>query len=344
MKIRKIIFVCLLTFSTCIINAQQDTLRVVSYNVENLFDCTHDSLKNDYEFLPDSKRRWTPDKYKQKQANIAKVISAIGGWNTPALVGLIEVENRKTLIALTRFSPLKNLDYKFIHQESPDSRGIDVALLYQARKFKPLHTEFIQIKNPKHPHSHTREILYCAGKLKNGDTLHVFVNHFPSRLGGQEKSEQKREFAAQKLRHKVDSIYKITPQAHILIMGDFNDYPSNRSMSEVLKAKKIETNSQYSNLYNLYYQFDEKGEIGSNKYQGEWGMLDQIIVSGALLKKENSIYTDSNKAAIFNADFLLKTNERSLEIEPFRTYKGMKYLAGYSDHLPVYIDIIVRTK
>lgn len=338
---RFVTFTCFALYS-CLSMAQTDTLRVISYNVENLFDCEHDSLKNDYEFLPTGKNRWTPDKYKKKQANIARVITSIGQWNTPALVGLVEIENEKTLIALTRFSPLKNLKYKYIHQESPDSRGIDVALLYQAHQFKPFHKEFIAIKNPDYPRSHTRDILYAAGKLKNGDTLHVFVNHFPSRLGGEEASEEKRLFVADKLRQKVDSIFAKMPQANIIIMGDFNDYPSNRSISKVLKANNPISNTQASELYNLYAKYEQEGKIGSHKYQGEWGMLDQIIVSGALISSKNSLFTDANKAAIFQADFLLEEDKKNFDKTPFRTYKGMKYEGGYSDHLPIYIDIIVR--
>lgn len=339
---RKQLCLCLFLLATInIFGTEKDTIRVVSYNVENLFDCNHDSLKNDYDFLPEGKYHWTPDKYKKKQGNIARVISSIGGWNPPALVGLVEIENEKTLISLTRFSPLKRLNYKFIHKESPDDRGIDVALLYQPNKFKPFQKEFIKIQNPEHPNSHTRDILYATGILKNGDTLHVFVNHFPSRLGGEEASENKRIFVAQKLRQKVDSILSKNSKANILIMGDFNDYPSNRSISEVLKAQIPKDNFKTKELYNLFAQYEKEGKKGSHKFKGEWGMLDQIIVSGNMLNSQNRVYTELKRASIYDADFLLKEDKKNFGTEPFRTYEGMRYTGGYSDHLPVYIDLFL---
>lgn len=338
-KIFLLIFIC---FSVSIL-AQKDTLRIVSYNVENLFDCKHDTLKNDYEFLPEGDKHWTADKYKQKLANIARVITSIGGWKSPVLVGLIEVENEKTLIDLTQYSPLSNLNYKFIHAESHDRRGIDVALLYQPKQFSPIKKSFYRIDFPDNPKSKTRDILYTAGILANGDTLHVFVNHFPSRLGGEKESEAKRIYVASVLRAKVDSIRSKNQIANILIMGDFNDYPTNTSIAKTLGANKPHPSLIYSNqLYNLFYRFEEEGKIGSNKYKGDWGMLDQIIVSGSMLLKINRVFTREKMSYICQEPFLLEDDKKDLGKKPFRTYNGKKYQGGYSDHLPVYIDIIIK--
>lgn len=323
-------------------NNDADTLCIVSYNVENLFDCKDDTLKNDQEFLPEGGYHWTPNKYKDKLANISRVITTIGGWKTPILVGLYEVENEKTLTDLTKYSPLKNLRYKFIHAESPDRRGIDVALLYEPKQFKLLTSDFFQIIFPDNKRSKTRDILYASGKLPNGDTLHVFVNHFPSRLGGEKKSEPKRIYVASVLRNKVDSIRSLSPKANILIMGDFNDYPTNKSMQETLGAKKISAPIDTDNLYNLVYHFQEKGDIGSNKYRGIWGMLDQIIVTGNMLLPENTLYTNEKNMYICQESFLLEDDTTLLGKKPFRTYIGKKYHGGYSDHLPIYVDIIVK--
>jgi predicted extracellular nuclease len=342
---RIVLFIGVIFFSAYLAAQKNvDTLRIISYNVENFFDTKHDEGKNDIEFTPDGNYHWTFDKYKKKQANIARVITAIGGWNIPGIVGLLEVENENALIALTKYSPLKNMQYKYIHKESPDARGIDVAVLYQPRQFNPFHEEFIQIDFPDAPTSKTRDILYAAGVLRNNDTLHVFMNHFPSRLGGETASEPRRIFVASKLRAKVDSIFSVSPKANIVIMGDFNDYPTNKSMNSVLKAVMPEDSVSTSELYNLYYRYQIKGEEGSHKYQGEWGMLDQIIVSGNMLTSTNTLFTDKDNAHIFKADFLLEDDPKFLGKQPFRTYIGMKYHGGYSDHLPVYIDVAVKDK
>ncbi len=322
--------------------SQADTIRIMSYNVENLFDCKHDSLKNDVEYTPEGKRGWTYKKYKQKQANISKVIAAVGGWNRPSLVGLCEIENEAVLKDLTRYSPLKKFKYQYLHQESPDRRGIDVALLYQKKDFKPIKTEYIEIKIPKHHQIKTRDILYAKGLFKNNDTLHVFVTHFPSRLGGEKASEYKRIYVASQIRKKVDSIFLSNSNSNIIIMGDFNDYPTNISIKESLNANKITETTLPNNLYNPFFQFQEEGIIGTNNYKGEWGVLDQIIISSNLMNTNNSSFYLKESAQIFNKDFLLEENTKLLIKQPLRTYKGYKYLGGYSDHLPVYIDLIIK--
>lgn len=316
---------------------EKKNFKVMSYNVENYFDCVDDSLTQDEEYLPTGMRAWNAEKYRTKQNHISKVIAAVGGWEPPALVALCEIESEKGMFELTKYSPLKNLKYKYVHYESPDARGVDVALLYQSEMFKPFHSEPIRINFPNSD-SKTRDILYVAGKMPTGDTLNVFVCHFPSRLGGELESEDRRMFVASRLRAKVDSIFSSDADANIIIMGDFNDYPTNESIEKVLKANKISANISTSELYNLSFALQEKG-IGSHKHETEWGMLDQIIVSGNLLKTENNISTSEKDMHVFSADFLLENDEKFLGKKAFRTYNGMKYQGGFADHLPVYVDL-----
>ena len=331
----------LLYFSLSV-GAQQNhgkkNFKVVCYNVENYFDCVDDTLKNDAEYLPGGMRGWNYTKYQAKQNNIAKVITAIGGWNTPALVGLCEVESEKCLTDLTRYSGLRSLKYEFVHFESPDTRGVDVALLFDPNQFTPTHKEAIGIFFPQAPSAKTRDVLLVSGIVPTGDTLHVFVGHWPSRLGGELESENRRIAVASTIRLKVDSLFSVSPAANIIIMGDFNDYPDNRSLTEVLKARHPNEAIDKVNLYNLTYPLHLNGK-GTHKYDGEWGVLDNFVVSGNLLNTSNRICTHTtNDTHIFNADFLLEDDLTHLGKKPFRTYVGMKYNNGYSDHLPIFVD------
>jgi predicted extracellular nuclease len=315
---------------------EKQNFKIMCYNVENYFDCVDDSLKNDSEYLLGGMRGWDYTKYQKKQEHIARVITAIGGWQAPDLVGLCEIENEKCLVDLTRYSGLKNLRYKFLHHESPDPRGIDVALLYQPTAFKPIRHQAITIHFPNAPQNHTRDILFATGIIPTGDTLHVFVCHFPSRLGGELESDDKRLFVTSVLRSKVDSIFAVNPRPNIVIMGDFNDFPTNESLSKVLNAKPLSDNISAQNLYNLMYKLHTDGK-GTNKHNGDWGALDQLIVSGNLLLNKQ-FSTKQADAHIFDADFLLEEDKTFLGKQPFRTYVGMKYHEGYSDHLPVYAN------
>jgi len=329
----------LFTISSLFIYSQsQDSYKLLFYNVENLFDTYNDSLKNDEEFLPEGERNWNKSKYYSKLQHIYKVIVAVGEWNPPAIIGLCEIENRKVLHDLTQNTPLVKYEYEIIHQESPDLRGIDVALLFRKELFNPIQSEFIAINFPNNPKSKTRDILYVKGIANETDTIHVFVNHWPSRWGGQLESEEKRLFVATVLKSKVDSLFKISSSTNIIITGDFNDYPDNKSMREVLKARHEFENIKELNLYNLSsYLSKNKKEVGSQKYQGQWGILDQFIVSGRLLQTNNKIYTTLNDVHIFNADFLLEPDEGYYGYKPYRTFIGYRYNGGFSDHLPTYL-------
>lgn len=316
---------------------QKSRFRAVCYNVENYFDCVDDSLTDDSEYLPGGMRGWNNEKYRTKQINIAKVIAAIGGWDAPALVGLCEIESRKGLLDLTTGNAMKNFGYKFVHHESPDARGVDVALLYKPEAFKPLHHEPVSINFPGEPNTKTRDILYVKGKANGNTDLHIFVCHFPSRLGGELESEDRRMFVASVLKSKTDSIFAAELQPNILIMGDFNDYPRNKSMLEILKALPPSGETSHRELYNLMFPLHQAGK-GSHKHEAEWGALDQIIVSGNLLDHTQNFYTMTGDVQIFETPFLLVPDEKFLGKKPFRTYEGMKYIGGFADHLPVFVD------
>jgi hypothetical protein len=313
--------------------AEERQFTVMCYNVENLFDCIDDTTKRDEEYLPGGLRGWNYQKYNTKLWNIARVIVAAGAWEPPALIGLCEIESRKALEDLTLYSPLSQLKYKFVHFESPDARGIDVALLYQPQQFKPLITKPIAVSFPDAPDSKTRDVLYVKGLIPNADTLHVYVCHFPSRLGGETESEPRRVFVAGLIRSHIDSVFQASRDDKVLIMGDFNDYPDNHSMLGVLKALPPEVPAANQTLYNLMYPFHLSGK-GTHMHEGVWGALDQIIVSGNLLNN-NRFWVDSDNVRIFDAGFLLSDNEKHLGKQPFRTYNGFNYLGGFSDHLPV---------
>lgn len=346
----KTFLITLLCVLPCISTAGQDTLtfRIVSYNVENLFDFQHDSLKNDYEYLPGATRHWDYFKYRKKLDGIARSIIATGGWTPPALVALCEVENEKVMRDLTRYSALREAGYRYILTNSNDHRGIDVALMYQRGLFKPLAWQQIPVTKPDRHSLPTRDILHVYGQILNMDTLDVFVVHWPSRSDGAKASEPYRLSAARQLRHSVDSICqrRLTPQ--IIIMGDFNDYPDNRSLSQILKAGPPPAYSNDLQPHSIYSLLSHKTKKrtkpwqhtinGSYKYKGEWGLLDHILVSGNLLKNTSRLYTSPAMADISTLPFLLTEDPKYGGSQPFRTYLGPRYLGGYSDHLPIYAD------
>jgi len=313
--------------------------RILFYNCENLFDAQNDSLIDDEEFLPTGVRYWINSRFYEKANRVAKVITSVGGWQAPELVGLCEVENRKVLEFLTGKSLLYPVGYKIIHKESPDARGIDVALLYLPQKFEPLHTQFIPVVNPNSSRL-TRDILYAKGLLPNSDTLHLFVNHWPSRYGGMLESEENRVFVASIVKKTVDSIFQANSDANIVLVGDFNDEPNNESLLKTLAAKPTFDSLSDTQLVNLSYALQFDKQQGSHKFQGHWGILDQIIVSGALLRGSNPTKTDMGKAVIFRAPFLLEPDDTYLGQKPFRTFNGFKYQGGFSDHLPVFLDLL----
>lgn len=315
-------------FTSCGSMQDRKPIEVVFYNVENLFDTVDDTLTLDDEFLPDSAKQWTQERYQKKLTDLAKVLTSISVDDLPELVGLCEVENRQVVEDLFRTDSLGKVKFNVIHEESPDARGIDVALAYDADVLQELYHEKIRYSFSFEPETTTRDILYVK-LLSGNDTIHVFVNHWPSRRGGQEASEPKRLKAATVLRTKIDSVLLKDRNAKIVAMGDFNDYPNNRSMTEVMNCEP----GAKQMLTNLTYGFHQNG-LGTYNYRGEWGMLDQFIVSdGLLLAKEGYAVNDSS-ATVYKEDWLLYFPENG-EPSPNRTYGGSNYYGGYSDHLPI---------
>ena len=332
------IYLSLLFAFTMFNGLSQESIRIISYNVENLFDCYNDPLTDDDSFTPSGDHNWTEGKYWVKINNLSRAITAAGQWKTPAVIGLCEVENSKVVHDLLKRTQLRTTPYEFIHQDSPDLRGVDVALIYDPRQFNLVAEDFIpvEIEDGKP----TRDILHAQGTLSNGDTIHFFVNHWPSRYGGELESEWKRLAAAATLRDKIDSLFDINPRTNIVIMGDFNDYPDNSSIVDGLCAISPQKNGIFDQLYNLSYPIHEKGDFGSHKFAGEWGMLDQIIVSGRLLNSESTTMVKGNGLQICKEDFLLK--QSATGSMPRRSFLGTFFAYGFSDHLPIYIDIVIK--
>lgn len=306
------------------------------YNVENLFDTEDDTLINDDEFTPGSIKHWDIYKYNQKLKHISKTVLNTG-WEVPVLIGVCEVENRKVLEDLTGKTPLIKFDYGIIHINSPDRRGIDVGLLYQKGIYRPIYHHAFEVKFSFEPERATRDILYSKGAIGD-DTFHIFINHWPSRWGGQAASEPKRIEAASVLRGIVDSIFRTDPDSKIIITGDFNDGPENNSILKELGAVGDQESLSHPGLYNYMHKLKSAG-IGTHKYQMEWNTLDQFIVSSGLLMDTANIYTDYNSATIFEAAFLLEEDPFNPGVKPFRTYAGPRYLGGYSDHLPILLKL-----
>lgn len=315
----------------------KNNVSVLFYNTENLFDTRNDSEREDDEFTPESDRRWTNKRLNQKLINISKVILSSSGFETPVVVALCEVENRYVLERLLDATPLKNLNYKIVHKESPDHRGIDVALLYNPDFVYPLEYEFYPLHKLGDTIA-TREILYFSGVLNETDTLHFFANHWPSRYDGLLESEPLRELAALHLKNKVEELQQEQVDPKIIILGDFNDQPTDKSIFETLNAIEPAANPDPYQLYNLSFSW-MKDEIQTQKYQSQWSVFDQCIVSGNLLKNQSGYFVKPDNVQIVKLPFLLEKDLRYGGKKPFRTYNGFSYEGGFSDHLPVLLKL-----
>jgi len=313
------------------IDPSENQYRIMFYNVENYFDVNHDSSIAYNEYTPYGELHWTKSKYEKKRNNIYKVIKAVGGWSPVAIIGLVEVENEFVISDLIDNTPLAREGYKFVHYESNDFRGIDVALIYRSESFDFLYSEKIVIRDPQNVDFTTRDILYVKGLL-NKDTIHVFVNHWTSRYRGYLESEPYRILAAQKLIDITDSICSVNSNANIILMGDFNDNPENTSMQLV-------TNTSNCGFENVELLNTNPDVLGTLKYQSNWSNFDQIILSNSLFVGAEGIRC-SHQGNIFDADYLLETDLKFMGLKTNRTNIGFKYHGGFSDHLPVYIDII----
>ncbi len=314
--------------------------RVMFYNVENLFDTEDDPKIDDQEYLPTSESQWTKERLETKYAHIAQVINALGKSQMPDIVGFAEIENRKVLDELLSKTDLGAKGYSIVHFDSPDKRGIDVGLIYQKDRFKLVKTMHYPVVFPGDMEKPTRDILYVKGTVNGKTPLHVLVNHWPSRSGGQAETEEKRITAAKTARRVCDSIQGSDANANIILIGDFNDYPTDKSITQALGAEG-DTAKKGSKLYDLMTWQNSKTH-GSHQYKGEWGFLDQVIVSSAIVEGKANLHTYFKSAQVFKPDFVLEKNEKYGTMQPFRTYGGKKYLGGYSDHMPVFVDLYAK--
>ena len=294
---------------------------LVEWNCENLFDCERDSVSDDTEWLPDSYHHWTHYRYWQKLNNVGRTLLACGEadkWHLPDVVVLTEVENDSVLTDLTRKSLLRGARYNYIMTNSPDVRGIDVAVLYAPFTFRPVSSHALRIR-PLKGMRPTRDILYVAGELISGDTLHLFALHAPSRYGGERQTRPHRMAVAQRLTAAIDSITAIQPDAKIMVTGDFNDYVKSHSLRYLCSH----------GLTNLSAQFKSEGKVkGTYKFKGEWNSLDHLLASQSAVQ----LFVDGRVAAF---PFLLTDDATYGGQKPRRNYEGPRWQNGFSDHLPL---------
>jgi predicted extracellular nuclease len=303
--------------------AQDKSFYAAFWNVENLFDTVDQPENDDSEFLPGSEKQWDQEKFRRKIINLSSVIMSMNSGKGPDMLGLCEVENKAAVESLVVYL---RPDYETIHRESPDGRGIDNALIFRKDLFTLLSvsSDTVHLEN-----ENTRSILGARFLLNNDDTLSVFVNHWPSRRGG-ESSEIKRIYAAQTLKNKTD---KVKHSDFILMMGDFNDEPENISIDSVLNAGSPASGSEY---VNLAAELSLRGE-GTYKYRDTWNMLDQIIIS----HEKMSIKYKQDSFEIYKPYFMI-TRSGTYAGTPFPTFGGRRYLGGFSDHFPVKAEFLYR--
>ncbi len=311
------LFLTFVFISHSLIFSFSQSLTLVELNCENLFDCYHDSLKQDTEWLPASVRKWTPSRYWRKVNSIGQEIISCLQSSLPDLVALVEVENDSVLRDLTRRSLLRNAGYEYLMTSSPDVRGIDVALLYQPFSFRPVCYDYLDV-TPLEGMRPTRDILYVQGETVNRDTLHVFVVHAPSRFGGEKATRPNRRIVMERL---ISVIQLLPPDAKVIVAGDFNDYADSPSL-QFLEANGLHNVTQEAR--------GEHGAQGTYRYEGRWQSIDHILVSPNLRDSVTQTY-------INDAPFLLEEDKKYGGVKPFRTYNGYRYQRGFSDHLPLVV-------
>lgn len=313
------------------------------YNLENLYDTTDNPIVNDEEFLPSGPRNYNSRIYWDKLTKLSTVISQIGTEMNPdgaALLGVAEIENDTVLKDLTSMELLKKRNYRIVHYDSRDIRGVDVGLLYNPKYFSvdTSNKLFVQLPGGSKDAYFTRDVLWVKGKL-DGETVHVYVNHWPSRSGGEERSAPARAAAALVVKHHSDSVLKAEPNAKIVIMGDLNDDPVSPSITEVLKAKGKQKDVRKDGLFNPWTEMYKNG-IGTLAYQDSWNLFDQIIISYPWLSKDQTGFF-YYQPRIFNREFMTE-NVGRYKGYPMRTWDGNSYRGGYSDHFPTYIIMLKK--
>ena len=323
------------------------SLRLCFYNMENFFDTEDDSLKNDEAFTPSGDYHWDSKKYYHKANQIAKVILAMGGPEPPEIIGVAEIENGQVLKTLLYQTPLKKYHYKYVHYDSPDPRGIDVALLYRPDKFQVFESEAIPVQFSA-TGARSRDVLYVKGAAVNAmgkaaagssvDTLHLFIVHFTSRYSGYKATVPRRNYVASLLRSRMEAILQRHPEAAIVATGDFNDAPTDSSALFYLGASLDPQHLRKGQYLNLMYTFNGKNQVGTHKYHQHWSILDQMVVTPAMWRGESPYYI-KEPACIFSMSFMLVEDEKYLGDKPYRTFVGRKYQGGFSDHLPIFVDL-----
>jgi hypothetical protein len=337
------VYLFFLIFSPEIFSQEKKEYEIAGiafYNVENLFDTENHPFTFDDDRTPEGKDAWTEEKYAEKLQNLARVLSEIGKEVTgspPLVIGICEIENRRVLEDLVNEKVLKDWNYDIVHYDSPDRRGVDVALLYRKDLFKPIHSQSRTLwLYEKDKRIFSRDQLVVSGNLL-GEKIHFIVNHWPSRSGGEARSSFKREKAAALNRKIIDSIFQLEPYAKIVTMGDFNDDPGNKSLRRVLGAEGNLENVKFQGFYNPMAGMHKMG-LGSLAYRDGWNLFDQIIISSELLQSNYETFR-YYKAGIFNPNYLL-TPKGQFKGYPFRSYGMTGYEGGYSDHFPVYMYLI----
>lgn len=316
---------------------------VMFYNLENLFDSINNNGKYDFEFSPEGKNRWDGKRYKQKIHNMAYAISRLDSKTTPngpAIIGVSEVENKSVLLDLVADPQIAERNYQVIHHDSPDRRGIDVSLLYNPKMFRPLRVSNHVLKIDSMPWFRTRDQM-CVVGLLGGKRVAVIVNHWPSRRGGTEQSAYLRKAAAELTRQVSDSLLSIDPNIGIIVMGDLNDSPYDKSLVEVLEARKNIDETKPGQFFNPFWKLLDKG-IGSYIYRGKWDLFDQIVVNYNLVNNPDCGLKYIN-VRVCNEEFL-KQQEGKYKGYPFRTFSEGAFIGGYSDHFPTEIFLGVEAQ
>ena len=312
-------------------------ISVAFYNVENLFDTIDNPDKIDEEFLPEGLYKWTEQVYQQKLDNLARAIAQLGDADGPEILGLAEVENRHVVEDLVQKTVLKGRNYAVVHEESPDMRGIDVALVYDPKTFRYERHKILRIDFPTEPDYTSRDILLVEGKVRD-ETLYVLVNHWPSRRGGESESEFRRLRAAAVARAATDSLFALNAAAKILLMGDFNDDPHNRSLTETMQASAVPSRIHSAGFFNPMTALHDPETLGTLTYQGKWNLFDQFLVSKALLGGSKLRYIEGS-AAVYNPEFL-RVGFGSAKEAPRRSiFRNEFQPEGFSDHFPVYLHL-----
>lgn len=338
-------FLLLLLFSLLAsAQKQQYKVAIVSfYNLENFYDTLDNPLVRDEEFLPTGLKNYNSSIYWNKVGKLATVVSQIGtdmNRDGAAILGVSEIENDTVLTDLVNHDLLKSRNYKIVHYDSRDARGVDVGLLYNPKYFTVEASDklFVQLPGGSKDAYFTRDILWVKGKL-DGETVHVYVNHWPSRSGGEERSAPARIAAAMVAKQHIDSITKADPAAKIILMGDLNDDPISPSVAQVLKAKGKPKDVRAGGLFNPWMEMYKNG-VGTLAYQDSWNLFDQIIISHPWLSKEQSGFF-YYQPRIFNREFMVE-NVGRYKGYPMRTWDGNTYRGGYSDHFPTYLVLLKK--